>query len=90
MRSFAAAGWFGRLGLSRRNGRWPHCWPCWRELRYRAEKPPTIVISPLNTALLLQAISLVHPDKHPAERAALCNRVTAALVEALTAIREAA
>ena len=73
----------------RPDGPWQKlCWPCWRELRAQAEKPRTIVVSPIDAQLLRLAISLVHPDKHPPERQALCNRVTAALVEALKAARD--
>jgi hypothetical protein len=61
------------------------CWPCWRELREQAEKPRTVVLSPVDAALLKSAIALCHP-----ERAELCNRVTAALTVALKAVREAA
>lgn len=31
--------------------------------------------------LIREAISLTHPDRHPPERAALANRVTAGLIE---------
>jgi hypothetical protein len=75
----------------RPDGKWQRlCWPCWRRLRAEEKKPRTIVISPVDAQLLKLAISLVHPDKHPPERADLCCRVTAALVEALKAVREAA
>jgi hypothetical protein len=40
--------------------------------------------------LALRAIALCHPDRHPSERAELCNQVTAALTVALKAVREAA
>jgi hypothetical protein len=39
---------------------------------------------------LKSAIALCHPDRHPPERADLCNRVTGALLEALKAVRKAA
>jgi hypothetical protein len=66
------------------------CWPCWRELREQAKQPRTVVVSPVDADLLKSAIALCHPDRHPPERAELCNRVTAALTVALTAVREAA
>jgi hypothetical protein len=75
----------------RPDGDWQKlCWSCWRRLRAEEEKPRTIVVSPVDAALLKQAIALCHPDRHPPERAAICNAVTAALVEALKAVREAA
>lgn len=64
------------------------CWPCWRQLRSEEEKPRTVVVSPVDAALLKRAISLCHPDRHPPERADLCTRVTAALTVALEAVRE--
>jgi hypothetical protein len=66
------------------------CWPCWRELQAQAERPRTIVVSPVDAELLKSAITLCHPDRHPPKRARLCNDVTAALIEALNAVREAA
>lgn len=66
------------------------CWPCWRRLRAEEAKPRTIVISPVDAELLKLAVSLCHPDRHPAERHDLCNRVTAALLEALKAVRSQA
>jgi hypothetical protein len=66
------------------------CWPCWRELREQAKEPRTVVVSAVDADLLLSAIALCHPDRHPPERAELCNRVTAALTVALKAVREAA
>ena len=66
------------------------CWSCWRELREQAAKPKTVVVSPVDADLLKNAIQLCHPDRHPSERRDLCNRVTAALVEALNAVRKAA
>jgi hypothetical protein len=73
----------------RPEGSWQRlCWPCWRELRAQAEQPRTVVITPVDAALLKSAIALWHPDRHPPERADLCNRVTAALVEALHTVRK--
>jgi hypothetical protein len=46
------------------------CWPCWRELRAQAKQPRTVVVTPVDAALLKSAISLCHPDRHPPERAA--------------------
>jgi hypothetical protein len=66
------------------------CWPCWRELREQAQQPRTVVVSPVDADLLKSAIALCHPDRHPSERAELCNQVTAALTVALKAVREAA
>jgi hypothetical protein len=66
------------------------CWPCWRELREQAKQPRTVVVSPVDADLLKSAITLCHPDRHPPERAELCNRVTAALTVALKSVREAA
>jgi hypothetical protein len=66
------------------------CWLCWRELREQAKQPRTVVVSPIDADLLKSAIALCHPDRHPPERAELCNRVTAALTVALKAVREAA
>jgi hypothetical protein len=75
----------------RPDGQWQRlCWPCWRQLRAEESKPRTIVVSPVDADLLLQAISLCHPDRHPPERHEICNRVTAALTVALKAAREAA
>jgi hypothetical protein len=64
------------------------CWPCWRQLQAEADKPRTVVVSPVGAALLKQAICLCHPDRHPPERADLCHRVTAALTVALKAVRD--
>ena len=73
----------------RPQGDWQRlCWTCWRELRTEAEKPRTVMISPVDAQLLRSAIRLCHPDLHPPERAELCNRVTAALVEALNTVRK--
>jgi hypothetical protein len=66
------------------------CWSCRRELREQAKRPRTVVVSPVDADLLKSAIALCHPDRHPPERAGLCNRVTAALTVALKAVREAA
>jgi hypothetical protein len=66
------------------------CWPCWRDLQEQAKEPRTVVVSPVDAALLMGAIALCHPDRHPPERAELCHRVTAALTVALKAVREAA
>lgn len=66
------------------------CWSCWRELQGQAAQPKTVVVSPVDADLLKSAIALCHPDRHPPERADLCNRVTAALVAALKAVRETA
>jgi hypothetical protein len=75
----------------RPDGDWQRlCWPCRRELRTQADKPRTVVVSPVDAALLKSAIALFHPDRHPPERAKLCNQVTAALTVALKAVREAA
>jgi hypothetical protein len=75
----------------RPEGNWQKlCWPCWRELQAQAKQPRTIVVSPVDAELLKGAISLCHPDRHPPERAELCNRVTGALLAALKAVREAA
>lgn len=75
----------------RPEGGWQRlCWPCWRELREQAKEPRTVVVSPVDADLLRLAISLCHPDRHPPERAEMCNRVTAALAAALQAVREAA
>jgi hypothetical protein len=49
-----------------------------------------VVVSPIDAALLKSAITLCHPDRHPPERARLCTEVTATLIEALKAVREAA
>jgi hypothetical protein len=75
----------------RPEGGWQRlCWRCWRELREQAEKPRAVIVSPVDADLLRSAIALCHPDRHPPERAELCNRVTAALTVALKAVREAA
>jgi hypothetical protein len=75
----------------RPDGKWQRlCWPCWRDLKAQAERPRTVVVSPVDAQLLKLAIALCHPDRHPPERAEMCNRVTAALVDALKAVREAA
>lgn len=75
----------------RPQGDWQRmCWSCWRELQGQAAQPKTVVVSPVDAQLLLSAIGLCHPDRHPPERAELCNRVTAALVEALNAVRKTA
>jgi hypothetical protein len=66
------------------------CWPCWRELREQADKPRTVVISPVDAQLLKLAIALCHPDRHPPEREQMCNRVTAAPTVALKAVRDEA
>jgi hypothetical protein len=66
------------------------CWPGWRELREQTQKPRTVVVSPVDADLLKSAIALCHPDRHPPERAELCNQTTAALTVALKAVREAA
>jgi hypothetical protein len=64
------------------------CWPCWRELQAQAEKPRTVVLSPVDAQLLRLAIALCHPDRHPPEREEMCNRATAALTGALKAVRD--
>jgi hypothetical protein len=65
--------------------------PRWRELQAQADKPRTVVVSPVDAQLLKSANALCHPDRHPPERHDLCNRVTAALTVALKARdREAA
>jgi len=75
----------------RPDGAWQRlCWPCWRELKAQAERPRTIVVSPVDAELLKLAIALCHPDRHPPERHDMCNRVTAALTVALKAVRKAA
>jgi hypothetical protein len=75
----------------RPDGSWQKlCWPCWRRLRAEEAKPRTVVMSPVDADLLKPAIALCHPDRHPPERAEMCNRVTAALTAALKAVREAA
>ena len=75
----------------RPDGSWQRlCWSCWRKLRAEEQKPRTVVVSPVDAELLKLAISLCHPDRHPPERADMCNRVTAALTVALKAVREAA
>jgi hypothetical protein len=75
----------------RPEGSWQRlCWPCWRELQAQAKNPRTVVVSPVDAALLKSAIALCHPDRHPLERAELCHRVTAALTVALNALRNAA
>jgi hypothetical protein len=72
----------------RPEGSWQRlCWPCWRELQAQAEKPRTVVFSPVDAQLLKSAIALCHPDHHLPERRDLCNRVTAALTVALKAVR---
>ena len=75
----------------RPEGDWQRmCWPCWRSLREQAKQPRTVVVTPVDAALIKSAIALCHPDRHPPERAELCHRVTAALTVALKAVREAA
>jgi hypothetical protein len=64
------------------------CWPCWRELREQANRPRTVVVTPVDAQLLLKAIRLCHPDRHPPERAELCHRVRSALLAALKAVRD--
>jgi hypothetical protein len=72
----------------RPDGDWQRlCWECWRRLRAEEDKPRTIVITPVDADRLKLAISLCHPDRHPPERADLCNRVTGALLEALKSVR---
>lgn len=75
----------------RPDGDWQKlCWRCWRELKAQAERPRTVVVSPVDAELLKLAIALCHPDRHPPERQEMCNRVTAALTVALKAVRERA
>ena len=52
----------------RADGKWQRlCWPCWRALKARAERPRTVA-SPVDAQLLRLAILLCHPDRHPPER----------------------
>jgi hypothetical protein len=44
----------------------------------------------LDERLLLAAVALCHPDRHPPERAAVANSVTSALLELLALVREKA
>jgi hypothetical protein len=74
----------------RPEGSWQRrCWPCWRELREQAQKPHTVVVSPVDAELLKSAIALCHPDRHAPKQAELCHQV-AALTVALKAVHEAA
>lgn len=78
------------------------CWPCWRarqdrkvdefEAGYRLglKAAGSGGRGPLDVDLAREAIQLCHPDRHPPERFALANRVTAALLELLDEGRKAA
>ncbi len=74
------------------------CWECWRKQRdnelrrdayndgydagmrrSRLYPAPT----PLDTGTLRDLVQLCHPDRHPPERAALANQVTAHLLNLL-------
>jgi len=76
----------------------PHhrlCWTCFWEIRDAETKtdpprqPSRAASGALDPGLLLEAIALTHPDKHPPERARAANAVTAALLEALHSARQA-
>jgi hypothetical protein len=70
------------------------CWDCWRadreeDLRrdgyhsgYAHGRNTTTQVA-LTDDLLRDAVKLTHPDRHPPERQALANRVTAALLDLL-------
>ena len=64
------------------------CWRCWRELREQAEQPRTIVLTPVDAALLRSALVLCAPVRHPPEYRDLCERVSTALANALASVRE--
>jgi hypothetical protein len=79
----------------------PHhrlCWRCFWELRDaghfagadgKSERPanaaPALTLDP---RLLRAAVSLTHPDRHPAERAEMATAVTAGLLDLLKTARE--
>jgi hypothetical protein len=71
------------------------CWPCWRRERGRSEPADAyqrgyqlgyrdgcaaVQCAGLTDDLIASAIQLAHPDRHPPERAALANAVTAQLL----------
>ncbi len=76
----------------------PHhrlCWTCFWSLQDATKKtdPPPRQQSPMTSStldpgLLLEAITLTHPDKHPPERGRAANAVTAALLELLHTARQ--
>lgn len=53
----------------------PKCWNCWRHARAAGARRVDTTVE-----FLRDVINLTHPDRHPSERAALANRVTAALI----------
>lgn len=69
------------------------CWRCWREQKDHAAKKSAYETgykdgliagrkrSGVDEALLSSAITLCHPDRHPPERQAVANTVTARLLE---------
>lgn len=71
------------------------CWACWREQKDEQGREDvydrgfaagfaagrrTAAAPSLDPALIARAIRLCHPDRHPAERAAEANAVTAQLL----------
>ena len=76
-------------------GAWQHrCWDCWREHKneeirdagYRAGYRDGLAAArqpsraSLDPNLIRDCVALTHPDRHPAERYELANRVTATLL----------
>jgi hypothetical protein len=72
-------------------GTWQkRCWRCWRDDRDKEEWTKAYSIGfgkgreagggGLDDETLRTAIALCHPDRHPPERAAEANEVTAALL----------
>lgn len=67
------------------------CWPCWRKKRDSEEAREAYLVGfrdgqastwqpPLDPELLRRAVALTHSDRHPPERFAEANAVTAALL----------
>jgi hypothetical protein len=79
----------------RAEGQWQKlCWRCWRDLNGHEPRGETLPAAPETTViderLLLAAVALCHPDRHPPARAIEENRVTRELLAMLDHARRRA
>lgn len=73
--------WRGERDEEDRGAEYGRAWVAGYEAGVAARRPATIGVPCLDPKLVRDAVALCHPDRHPAERAAQANRVTAKMLE---------